>query len=207
MTPCRFKFCGLKTEADVRLAVELGASAVGFVLTKSPRQIMPQECARLCASLPGHVVSHAVFGPVAPEEIRAAMAACGAHLAQIHGPEDPAYWDQLKGIPYIRAYQVRDAGILRTLTADTSGTFLLDAYVPGLPGGTGQTFDWELARRAAAFGRVILAGGLTPENVGDAIRTAAPWMVDVSGGIEREKGVKDPALMRAFAQAVLTARV
>ncbi len=203
---CRFKFCGLKTEDDVRLAVELGAAAVGFVLSKSPRQIDPELCARLCKLVPENVCTHAVFGPDDPQEIRHMMQASGADVAQVHGPEgDPAYWNALEGIPLIRSYRVKDRGVLAQLAKNhgkPKDTFLLDAYVAGVAGGTGQKFDWDVAREAAAYGRVILAGGLNPGNVAEAIHAAHPWMVDVSGGIEIEKGVKDHGLMREFAASV-----
>jgi len=204
--PCKFKFCGLKTEDDVQLAIALGASAIGFVLSKSPRQIDAAHCARLCKLIPDTICTHAVFGPIDPAEITRLMQACGAQVAQVHGPEDDeAYWSALDGIPVIRAYRVKDCGILPLLAkyhGHPDDIFLLDAYVAGLAGGTGQQFDWTLAREASAYGKVILAGGLTPDNVADAIRTARPWMVDVSGGIEREKGVKCPELMREFASAI-----
>lgn len=201
--PCQFKFCGLRREDDVRVAVECGAAAVGFMLTKSPRQITPEQCAELRALVPEGIRTHGVFAHDEPSRIRQLVGDLSLDVAQVHGPDDdPAFWTALEGIPLVRAYRVRGPETLALLETERGRAFLLDAYVPGLPGGTGATFDWHLARQASAIGQVILAGGLTPENVADAIEQAQPAMVDVSGGIEREKGVKDHARMRAFAEAV-----
>jgi phosphoribosylanthranilate isomerase len=200
---CGIKLCGLKTEADVRLAVELGVDAIGFVLTESVRRVAPAEARRLRMLVPPGIRVHGVFAADPPEYIREQIAFCGLDVAQVHGPEDdPDFWTALKGVALLRAFRVRGPETLLAIRNAHVSTFLLDAYVPGLPGGTGATFDWSLALRAKNCGRVILAGGLTPENVTDAIRAADPWMVDVSGGIELEKGVKDPEKMRAFVEAV-----
>ena len=200
---CKIKLCGLRSEADVQLAVELGVDAVGFVLTESPRQVAEEQCRHLRRLVPSQVAVHGVFAADAPGRIRKLVQTCQLDIAQVHGPEDdPAFWETLSGLPLIRAYRVRDRGVLSLLRADPRKVFLLDAYVPGKPGGTGETFDWGIAREATALGKVILAGGLTPQNVAAAVGEARPWMVDTSGGIEKEKGVKDHDLMRAFVKAV-----
>ncbi len=202
-TPCRIKLCGLRTPDDVRTAARLGVEAVGFVLTESVRRVTESECRRLRPLLPPVVRVHGVFAADDPGEIRRLVETCGLDAAQVHGPEDdPDYWRALEGVPLVRAFRVKGPETLAALEAVRGTAFLLDAYVRGEAGGTGRSFDWELARQARAYGSVILAGGLTPENVAGAIRTASPWMVDVSSGIERAPGEKDPARMEAFVHAV-----
>jgi phosphoribosylanthranilate isomerase len=135
-------------------------------------------------------------------QVRRQQAELGLDLVQIVN-EDPAEgWQAYAGLPLLRAFRVRGPESLAALAAVRGQTFLLDAYVPGVAGGTGESFDWRLARRAAAYGRVVLAGGLTPETVAGAIAAAQPWAVDVSSGIECRRGVKDHGRMRAFAAAV-----
>lgn len=207
--PCRFKFCGLRTRSDVRLAVELGAEAIGFVLSESPRRIDPGEARWLWESEIDRITRAkplvcGVVGPLAVEEVVALYHASGVDVMQVHGSEERAYWDALtaEGIPWLRAFRMRGRETLQSIRESTLPWVVLDAYKPGVPGGTGETFDWALAREARAWTEVILAGGLTPENVREAIAAADPWMVDVSGGIESAPGRKDPARMRAFAEAV-----
>jgi len=206
MTRCRIKLCGLRTEAEVDLAAALGADAVGFVLTPSPRRITPGDCRRLRDRLPAGIRVHGVFAGESAAEIRRLTAECRLDAVQLHGLEDdPDARAALSDLPAIFAYRVRGPETLALLEAERSRLFLLDAWKPGEAGGTGETFDWAVARAAGGIGRVILAGGLTPENVAAAIAAAQPWMVDVSSGIERERGVKDPARMRAFVEAVRAA--
>lgn len=200
---CKIKLCGLRTEEDIHVAAELGVDAIGLVLTQSPRQVTPLEAETLRALVPASIRVHGVFAGDSPDTIRALHEQGLFDVAQVHGPDlsDP-YWDELATVPLIHAFRVKGPETLAELEALRGETILLDAYVPGLTGGTGQTFDWYLARQASEYGTIILAGGLTPENIADAITIAAPAMVDVSGGIEREKGVKDHARMRAFVKAV-----
>ncbi len=204
--PPRIKFCGLQTPEDVAVACAAGAWAVGFVLTEGPRRVSVSACRELAQTVPEGVTKVGVFTHEPPKEIREAVDACGLDLVQVHveALEDPQAY---AGLPLVRAFRVRGPETLRKLAAVRGELFLLDAYVRGRPGGTGASFDWTLARRAAAYGRVILAGGLTPENVAEAVRTARPWAVDVSSGVERTRGVKDHDRMRAFAQAVRGARI
>lgn len=204
--PCKIKLCGLKTVAAVRRAVELDVAAIGFVLTDSPRQISPAQCADLRALVPEKITTHGVYANADPAFIRETMTACNLDVAQIHGaetlPNNAAdFWNRLADIRAIRAFRVRGTETLADLQNVRGETFLLDAYVPGVAGGTGKTFDWKLARAASEFGRVILAGGLTADNVASAINTARPWMVDVSGGIESAPGLKDLCRMEKFVAA------
>ncbi len=200
---CRIKFCGLRSAADLEAALALGVDAVGFVLSESKRRIEPEACRELHARLPASLPGLGVVGPLPARRITALFAASGVSRMQITVPEDAdGYWETLAEVPHLRAYRVQGPQTLALVEAAGLDRFVLDAYVPGLPGGTGTTFDWALAAQATRLGEVILAGGLTPENVGEAIRRVRPWMVDVSGGIEDESGVKDPRRMAVFVQAV-----
>ena len=203
---CGVKLCGLKTPEEVDLAVALGVQAVGFVLSESPRQVTARQARVLGQRVPEKVRTHAVFGPEEPARVRAWWEESALDVAQVTASEeDEAYWEALAGVPLIRGFRVRGRETLDILRSVQEEEFLLDAYVPGRAGGTGVSFDWDLARAAGRFGKVILAGGLTPENVGEAIRTARPHMVDVSGGIEHERGRKDLQRMQAFVEAVTAA--
>ncbi|MBN2710891.1 MAG: phosphoribosylanthranilate isomerase [Planctomycetes bacterium] len=203
---CKIKLCGLKTEADVQTAVDLGVDAIGFVLTKSPRQIPAEACANLRRLVPASITVHGVIAPATTEEVTALAEKCPVDLWQIHGhEEEPEFWSALDGLNIMRAFRVRGEETLGLVRSLGLQSFLLDAYVPGVPGGTGETFDWGIALEAGRIGKVVLAGGLDPDNVGDAIRAARPWMVDVSGGIEKSRGIKDHGKMKAFVEAVRSA--
>ncbi|MHC4871740.1 MAG: phosphoribosylanthranilate isomerase [Planctomycetota bacterium] len=197
------KLCGLKTEEDVKVACELEVWAVGFVLTKSPRQISPEICKTLSALAVG-VKKVGVFTNESPAEITGLVESCSLDYAQIHGPYTEEDWQALGDLAHIRAFNIKDEASLAQLDSVRGKTFLLDAFVEGVAGGSGKTFDWKLAKEASGYGNVIVAGGLTPENVSNAVKTASPWGVDVSSGIEKEKGVKDHNLMKAFVGAVRT---
>jgi len=196
----RVKICGITSVKDALAAVEAGADALGFVFAPSLRQVTPEQARAICRAVPPFV---ARVGVVMDQELEA-LDECGLDAIQFHGREAPP---QVAGcrLKRIKAFRIRGASDLEALPAymDAADAFLLDAYVEGTPGGTGRAFPWELAGEAARCGRpVILAGGLTPENVGEAIRQARPYAVDVSSGVEAAPGRKDPAKMRAFVAAV-----
>ncbi|GAB4262031.1 phosphoribosylanthranilate isomerase [Deferrisoma sp.] len=195
----RVKVCGLARRDDALLAADLGADALGFVFapgTKRPAD--PEVVARVVEELPPFVTAVGVFRNQPADEVRGIVRACGLHLAQLHGREDADYVAGL-GVPVLKAVGVTGSESLETLARYPGcRAFLLDA--PG--GGTGRTIDWGLAREAKRFGRIVLAGGLTPENVAEAIRAVRPWAVDGASGTEARPGVKDPAKLRAFLEAV-----
>ena len=197
----RVKFCGLTRAEDVDAAVAAGVDALGFVLWPgSKRAISLDRLAALSDRVPAFVTRVGLFVDASPEEVEAA----GAHLdlLQFHGDESPAAC-AASGRPWIKALRMRDELDLDAAAARFSGAraLLLDAYRPGVPGGTGETFDWS--RIPASLAKpVILAGGLAPTNVGEAIAGVAPHAVDVSGGIEAEPGIKDAGAMTAFMSAV-----
>lgn len=198
------KMCGITRVEDARCCVEAGADALGFLFAESPRRLEAASAAAIIRTLPPHVMRFAVFVDETPAEITRVLAVTGADRVQFHGFEEPMV-HELTGARMVRAFRARDESVLEEIEEAAPEMFFLDTWSPTRAGGTGQTFDWTLARRASALGRMVLAGGLTPENVGEAIREAHPFGVDVSSGIESSPGVKDPARIRAFADAVRAA--
>jgi len=195
--PVQVKICGLTRPEDARAAARLGADRVGFNFwPRSPRFVRPEDAAAMVAALPPGVLSVGVFVDPSREELRAAVRASGVRSVQLHGDEPPALC-QAVALPVVKAIRVRDAGSLSALSAYRVSAFLLDSAGPGY-GGSGTAFDWDLAARAAARFPVWLAGGLTPGNVGEAIRRVRPLGVDVASGVESAPGVKDAGLMEAF---------
>jgi len=200
----RVKICGITDVDDARLAVELGAAALGFnFYPPSPRYILPAAAAAIRRQLPPLVMAVGVFA----DETEAKRVATVAHEArvnsvQLHGPRFPTTLEALQAYPVIRAVTVREPRDLEKLLGMTAGAFLLDNFDPKLIGGTGKTMDWTLAREAKRYGHVILAGGLTPANVAQAIREVRPYAVDVASGVESAPGKKDPEKLRAFFAAV-----
>ena len=200
----RVKICGITRQEDARLAVELGAAALGFnFYPPSPRYIAPSAAAEIIRRLPPFVTLVGVFADETDAEHVAALAR-EAHViaVQLHGPRFPEPSSALEGFPLIRAVAVREDFKPEELGHLKASAFLLDTFDPNLHGGTGRTFNWSMAREAARYGPIILAGGLTPENVGQAIREVRPFAVDVASGVESAPGIKDAAKFRAFFAAV-----
>jgi len=202
--PTRVKICGITRLEDAMLACELGAAALGFnFYPKSPRYIAPRVAAEIIRCLPPFVTAVGIFADEPEAERVAAVAReAGVGAIQLTGPRFPAGEEHLASYSMIRSVSVGDSLRPEHLAKLQAKAFLLDAYDPKLAGGTGKTFDWNLAREAKQYGRIILAGGLTPENVGDAIRRVRPYAVDVASGVESAPGVKDAAKLRAFVTAV-----
>jgi phosphoribosylanthranilate isomerase len=198
----RIKFCGLRRAADVRQAALLGVDAIGFVLVpRSRRYLSPEQAARLRATLPPFVAAVALFQDAAAAQVQQAIDVLRPDLLQFHGAEDAAFCASF-GLPYLKAVAMGARQSLPTAARryrDAAG-LLLDSHAPGEMGGSGKTFQW--ARFPALRVPVVLAGGLTPKNVGAAIRAVRPYAVDVSSGIETAPGIKDWAKMRDFVAAV-----
>jgi len=205
--PTRVKICGITRWEDAQLAVELGASALGFnFYPPSPRYIVPEAAKAIIQRLPPLVTAVGVFAnEIDGAHIAAIAREAGVEAVQLHGPKFPKEDGTLAGFQLIRAVAVRNGAKIEDLTLSGAGAFLLDAFDPDLPGGTGKTFDWALAREAKKYGPIILAGGLTRENVSQAIRDARPYAVDVARGVESAPGKKDPVKLRAFFAAVAKA--
>lgn len=200
----RIKICGVTRLEDARLAIELGAAALGFnFYPPSPRYIVPGAAAEIIRQLPPFVASVGVFADEGEEKHVAEVAReAGVTAIQLRGPKLPATNGALAGYPLILAVAVGKDFRAEDLGSRKAAAFLLDAFEPNLLGGTGKTFDWRLAREAKQYGSIILAGGLTPENVGQAICEVRPYAVDVASGVESAAGVKDAAKLRAFFAAV-----
>jgi len=208
--PVRIKFCGIARLADAEHAAELGAWAVGMIFwPRSPRRCAMDEAAAIAAALKRRAELAGVFVDAHLDEVAAVADALELTLVQLHGDEGPAYCAEVArrtGARVIKAARVRGRADVRALHAFPTDFHLLDAYAPGRPGGSGETFAWELAREHPRDRPLILGGGLTPENVADAIAAVRPFAVDVASGVEAAPGVKDHARMAAFAAAVQATR-
>lgn len=202
----RVKACGIATLADAELAVELGAWAVGMVLwPDSPRACAPADAEEIGAALHRRCEIAGVFVNATLDEVALAADRYGLTLLQLHGDEGPAYCREAArrtGAKVMKAVRVRDAAAVRGLGAFQTDYHLLDAYVSGSRGGTGETFAWDLVRHHRGSVPIVLSGGLTPDNVGEAIAAVRPFAVDSASGTEAAPGRKDPALLTAFARAV-----
>jgi phosphoribosylanthranilate isomerase len=195
----RIKICGITRPEDALYAAELGVDAVGFVLAESPRRVAPEAVREISLSLPPFVSTVGVVVDMDLEALRGTAVFCRLDWLQLHGDESPEYCRALD-FRTIKAFRVKDTQSIKKMAAYKGHVhaFLLDAYVKGEKGGTGKTFDWDLAKGAKEYGPVILSGGLTPEVLKEAIRRVDPWGVDVSSGVETAPGIKDHRKMRSF---------
>lgn len=194
----RVKICGVTSAADVRAVAEAGADAVGFNFwPKSKRWVEPHLAAELARGLPAFVSRVGVFVDEERDRIEEIAARVGLDVIQLHGAEPP---DLARGLSrrVVRGIRARTASDLDGAEEYGASAILIDAYAADAPGGTGLRADWALAREAARRFPVILAGGLDPSNVADAVRAVRPYAVDVASGVERTPGVKDPDKIRAF---------
>ncbi len=201
----KVKICGITNVEDAAAAVEAGADALGFVLyRKSPRYIEPALARQIIMSLPPLVIPVGVFVDEDQQVVRDLMDSCGLALAQLHGNESAIYCKEV-GRTVLKALRVKDRSTFLALAefrgrAGVRG-FILDAFSDEVYGGTGQVIDWQLAAEAAKVASILLAGGLTPDNVEKAIQVVQPYGVDVSSGVERAPGKKDHEKVRAFIRA------
>ena len=205
--PTRVKICGVTRWEDARLAVDLGAAALGFnFYPASPRYIEPAAAREIVAKLPPLITPVGIFANESDDGHVAQMAReSRVTVVQLHGPGFPPLDRSLADFTKIRAVPVREGFEPESLRELGGDAFLLDAFDAERLGGTAKSFNWALAREARRFGTIILAGGLTPENVGRAILEVHPFAVDVASGVENEPGVKDAGKMRAFLIEVLRA--
>jgi phosphoribosylanthranilate isomerase len=202
----RVKICGLTSLEDAQQATELGAWALGMIFWRpSPRACTAEEAEAIGAHLHRRVELTGVFVNATLDEVAQVADLCRLSMLQLHGDEGPAYCQEAArrtGCKVIKAARVRDAAHVQALRAFRTDYHLLDAHSPKAPGGTGESFDWELARLHPRTPPVVLSGGLTPDNVADAIAAAEPFAVDTASGTEAEPGRKDPAKVTAFFRAV-----
>ncbi|MCY1276428.1 N-(5'-phosphoribosyl)anthranilate isomerase [compost metagenome] len=201
MSAVRIKICGITRIEDALAAIAAGADALGFVFyARSPRAVTPAQASAIIAALPPFVTTVGLFVDMPRAELTRLLSEVPLDLLQFHGDEGP---DDCAGYgrPYIKALRVKAGDDVAAAIAryPAASGILLDTFVAGTPGGTGEAFDWSLVPQDAAK-PLILAGGLTPENVADAVRQVRPYAVDVSGGVEASKGIKDAAKIQAFIQ-------
>lgn len=190
--------CGITNSEDAQAAVESGADALGFVFAKSPRQVTKEQARDVIEKLPPFVSFVGVFVDEGAAAIRAICDFCHIGTIQLHGNEPPSCLSYLEGYKIIKAFRVKEEGDLTQLSDYQPHAFLLDSYVKGVMGGTGISFQWDIAASAHKYGAIILSGGLTPDNVSSAIRMVKPYAVDVSSGVESSPGKKDKQLMQRF---------
>lgn len=201
----KVKICGITNVEDAKVAVAAGADALGFVMYgKSPRCVKPAVASAIIAGLPPFVLPIGVFVNEDAGMVRKLMDECGFALAQLHGDEPVSYCEHF-GRPALKAIRLKDRTAFLALAefhgrANVRG-FVIDAFGEHAYGGTGQTVDWTLAAEVARAAPILLAGGLTPSNVAEAIRQVRPYGVDVSSGVEQSPGKKDPDKVKAFIQA------
>lgn len=199
----RVKVCGITRIEDAMAAVEAGADAIGLVFYEpSPRFVRIEQAKAIAASVPAFVSVVALFVNAEPEYVQEVLNNVRIDLLQFHGDEENDFCGQFQR-PFIKAQRVRQASdvVASSLRFPDALGILLDSYKPGVPGGTGETFDWSLIPESKTK-PLILAGGLTPDNVASAIEQVQPFAVDVSGGVEQSKGIKDPVKIDAFLSEV-----
>ncbi len=202
----RVKICGITRIEDALEAVKQGADAIGLVFyPQSPRYVTPEQAAAIASKIPAFVSIVGLFVDADAAKIKQVLSKVRLDLLQFHGDEPPAQCRQFS-IPYMKAVRVKTDTNLVQYAAEYADAkaLLLDAFAEGVPGGTGQVFDWTLIPQNLAL-PVVLAGGLNAENVGQAISHVKPYAVDVSGGVEVSKGIKDAAKIAAFMQGVSNA--
>jgi phosphoribosylanthranilate isomerase len=198
------KFCGITRPQDIQAAVALGIDMIGLnFYPPSPRYVGNFNPEPLLSMIPDAIKKIGVMVDIAPDEASRIAQQWSLDMIQLCGREPAESLDDYC-LPIIKAIRMESEHSLEQLVRYSPAFFLLDAYKKGIPGGTGDTFDWQLAIRAieASPVPVILAGGLTPNNVGEAVQLVKPYAVDVAGGIEKKPGIKDPGLMRQFIEAV-----
>lgn len=201
----RVKVCGITNIIDAENAVLFGADALGFVFAGSPRKISKEDARSIIEKLPPFITCVGLFVNEDVEKVKETCQFCRIHTIQFHGNETQPYLDKFSDFKLIKAIRIRDRSDLYQLGDFHADAYLLDSYSKEKMGGTGTTFDWKLAENLAVSRddyvkskRIIIAGGLNPENVVNAIQIIKPFGVDVSSGIEKLPGIKDKELMRRF---------
>ncbi|MFH2036847.1 MAG: phosphoribosylanthranilate isomerase [Candidatus Zixiibacteriota bacterium] len=196
----RIKICGITRLEDAIKAIELGVNALGFVLAQSPRKMTPDAVAEIISEIPPFVNKVGVFVNINRKNATELAKEIGLDTIQLHGDDLKEY--DLSNLPTIHVYRVKDEKILESISKDRLKYFLLDTYQENKTGGTGQSFDWSIARQAGQYGKVILSGGLNEQNIVKALDIARPYGVDVSSGVESSPGIKDHNKMEKFISEV-----
>jgi phosphoribosylanthranilate isomerase len=198
----KVKICGITNLSDARLAIDLGADALGFIFVKSSqRYIAPEAAQKIIHTLEPFIIPVGVFADTPREEIYKTAEQTGIGCVQLHGNELPGQLVNYH-LPVYKSFHVDKYFSPATLQQYTGRAYLLDTSADGLLGGTGKTFDWSLAVAAKAYGRIILAGGLNPENIIEAVQTVRPYAVDINSGVESAPGKKDRNKLERLFQAL-----
>jgi phosphoribosylanthranilate isomerase len=204
----RIKICGITRNEDAVAAAKAGADAIGFVFYRnSPRFVDPQRAKAIAAGIPPFISTVGLFVDANAADVEASLGVFRVDYLQFHGDETPDYCRQF-GVPFVKAIRVRQGlDLLQyAINFGAARALLLDAFVAGVPGGTGQGFDWSLIPRNLPL-PIVLSGGLSPDNITEAVRTVRPWAVDVSSGVEVTKGIKDAEKIQQFIRGVRNADV
>jgi phosphoribosylanthranilate isomerase len=197
------KVCGITNPGDARVAADAGADAIGLIFAESPRRVDIEEARKISIALPDGVLKVGVFVDVDPEEVLRIAREVGLDLAQLHGDEAPETVAAIRGagLPVMKALRVRNAEALADIQSYEADLFMLDAWSARVRGGTGETFDWGLAKSVKGRGNIVVSGGLTPENVREAVEFFEPYGVDASSSLEERPGKKDGERVRRFVRA------
>lgn len=197
------KVCGITNPGDAREAADAGADAIGMIFAESPREVNVEEARRISVALPDGVLKVGVFVDAEPEEVLQTAREVGLDLAQLHGDETPETVAAIRGagLPVMKALRVRNAEALAEIQSFGADLIMLDAWSARVRGGTGETFDWGLAKSVKGRGNIVVSGGLTPENVREAIEFFEPYGVDASSSLEEKPGKKSGERVRRFVRA------
>ncbi len=200
----RIKICGITCRQDALAAVRAGADTLGFVFyERSPRHIPPEQAAAICRCVPATIGKVGVFVDEDLEEVKRTHRKCGLTAVQLHGSESPEFCESFSNVAVWKAFRIRSPRDLASLSQYSGvDAILVDGFHPDQRGGSGVRAPWSLLEGLSRRVRLILAGGLTPENIQEAVRRVAPFMVDVSSGVERAPGKKDPGRMIRLIQTV-----
>lgn len=194
----KVKICGITNLKDARHALDCGADALGFVFAESPRKVSVEQASAVIRALGPWIVTVGVFVNQNAVTIKRIAKICGLNAVQLHGDERPGLIKKLRPLKVIKAFRVSSRSDLPTWKAYPADAFLLDTKIEGLFGGSGKSFDWKIAADLKTDRPIILSGGLDPQNVRQAVGVTRPYAVDVSSGVERYPGKKDPAKVKRF---------
>ena len=198
----RIKICGITNKEDALEAAHLGVDALGFVFAPSPRRVIPGMVQEIAELLPPFISRVGVFVNEEKEKVEKIVNSCHLTTLQFHGEESSSYCRGFRE-EIVKAFSIKDASVLGKISKYEVDAYLLDSYSPSRHGGTGKTFDWDIARKIKEFGiPIILSGGLDPDNVKEAIERVRPYAVDVGSGVEAREGKKDPEKLKSFVMKV-----
>ncbi len=203
----RVKICGITRSEDALTAVDAGASAIGFIFARSsPRYVSPDKARTIIRGVPPFVTPVGVFTETTRPEALAMVAKSGIRSVQLHGENDLREFEDFP-VPVYRVFLVSAEFNVETLRGYRGSAFMLDTFKEGVPGGTGERFDWTVAAESKKYGRLILSGGINPGNIAEALRRVAPFAIDVNSGVESSPGIKDPDKIRLLFHALRDAEM